>query len=328
MSWERRVRAASSEREFGEIFAKDYYRAESYAVDGSRSGGADGRAAHRSFRLATAQAGILPVGRFSGYAVGVRRTWTHIRQDLSNFYLVWFPIDGSLSVTQDEAHGEIVSKGQMVITCADRPFHIKALTEEGKSLCSNIHIVVPKHLMCTHLPEIDRLCGRAYDATSGVPIVVRDMFSTLFREADSVTPHAAANLGSAALETLVNHIRRCSGDESRNNPRQAQLKKLLAYISDNISTQGLTAEQVAKACTISPRYLHYLMKLHDMTFSEFLRDCRLRQAHLWLKDATFDHFAIVDIAYMAGFSSGSHFSQCYRAQYGISPREARRGKGG
>lgn len=315
MSWERIVRAASSEQEFGEIFAKDYYRADSYVLDS--------QAPRRSFQLATVQAGLLPVGRFSGYSVGVRRTWAHIRQGLSNFYLIWFPIDGSLSLTQDDIHGERISRGQMAITCGDRPFHIKALTDGGEARCSNLHIVVPKHLMCTYLPEIDRLCGRAYDATSGVPMVVRDMFATLFREAGSITSPAASNLGSAALETLVGYIRQCSDKELRKSPQQAQLDKLLAYVRENISTQGLTAEQVAKGCNISPRYLHYLMKLHHMTFSEFLRDSRLRQAHSWMQDESFDHFAIVDIAYMAGFTSGSHFSRCYRAQYGLSPREAR-----
>lgn len=315
MSWEKLVRAASSEQEFGEIFAKDYYRADSYALDGG--------APQRSFRLATAQTGMLPVGRFSGYGVGVRRTWSHIRQGLGNFYLVWFPIDGSLSITQDEAHGETVSRGQMAITCADRPFHIKALAAQGQSLCSNIHVMVPKHLMCTHLPEIDRLCGRVYDAASGVPLVVQNIFLTLFREADNIAPQVASELGHAALETLIGHIRRTSRDSFQRDPRQGQLEKLLNHIRDNLATQGLTADRVARGCNISPRYLHYLMTQHHMTFSEFLRDCRLRQARIWLEDADYDHFAIVDIAYMAGFTSGSHFSQCYRDNYGVSPRETR-----
>lgn len=313
---ERVDQAATNEQDFGEIFARDYYRADSYAVDRAVS--------KRSFHLAKAQAGLVPVARFSGYALGVRRTWKHIRQGPSNLYVIWFPLEGSVSVTQDEAHGEVVSNQQMVITCGDRPFHIKALTDQGQSRCSQIHVLVPKHLMRTHLPEIDRLCGKPYAAESGEAIVVRELFSTLIREAQTMDERSAAKLGSAALETLIGYIRSCSGTELDKGPQHAQLERILSFVRQHISTQGLTVDHVAKGCNMSRRYVHYLMKHHNKSFSQFLWECRLEQADQWLSDRTFAHFNIVDIAYMAGFRSASHFSQAYRTRYGVSPKEARK----
>ena len=103
-----------------------------------------------------------------------------------------------------------------------------------------------------------------------------------------------------------------------------RLSRILTFIRKNVSVAGLTVDDVAKGCNVSRRYVHYLMKSHDQTFSEFLWNCRLEQAHDWLTSAEFANFNIVDIAYMAGFRSASHFSQAYRSRYGQPPKEVRK----
>lgn len=315
-TWEDSARAASSEKEFGEIFAPDYYGAESFAIS------SDARQPY--FRLAKSEASPVPVGRFSGYAVGVRRTWKDIRQGPSNIYIVWFPLEGSISITQDEASGQDIRPGQMAITCGDRPFHIKAMAEEGETHCSNTHLVVPKHLMHTCLPEVDRLCGKPFAADAGEAAIARGVFESLFDESSKIPLHASSKLAHAALQVLADYVRDCSKDRLKRDPRHAQLERLLLFVRQHISQQGLSVEQVAKGCNISRRYVHYLMKMHGMSFGEFLKECRLEQAHHWLTREGFESLNIVDIAYKAGFNNASYFSQAYRARYGVSPSEARR----
>lgn len=312
---DRMKREARSAEEFGEIFADNYYHAESYCVGPQQS---DAR-----FELATMQSGILPVARFSGYSLGVRRTWRHIRQSPSKLYVVWFPLEGSLSVTQDQANDVVAAADDVVVTYGDRPFHIKAIADEANRRCSQLHVLVPSHVMHTHLPEIDRLCGRIFRSDSGAARIARELFSSLLKEAAETDPQTAEHLGIAGLHTLTQVLRQQSGC-AQAAEHDARLEKILTFIRKNVSVAGLTVDDVARGCNVSRRYVHYLMKSHEQTFSEFLWNCRLEQAHDWLTSPEFANFNIVDIAYMAGFRSASHFSQAYRSRYGHPPKEVRK----
>lgn len=309
-------REARSAEEFGEIFANYYYHADSYCVGPQ---GGDTR-----FELATATSGLVPVARFSGYSLGVRRSWKHIRQSPSKLYVIWFPLEGSLSVTQDQANDVVASAGNVVVTFGDRPFHIKAMATDPERRCAQLHVLVPSHVMHSHLPEIDRLCGRVFKADCGGAVVARELFSALFREAGDTDSLTAEKLGMAGLEAIANVLRQQAGGEVQGAEQDARLERILTFIRKNVSVPGLTVEDVARGCNVSRRYIHYLMKHHDKTFSEFLWNCRLEQAHDWLTSAEFANFNIVDIAYMAGFRSASHFSQAYRARYGRPPKEVRK----
>lgn len=309
-------RAAQSAEEFGEVFANYYYRADSYGID--QNGPAT------TYELATFQAGIIPVGKFTGFSMGVRRGWKQIRQSPSPVYVIWFPLLGSLSVTQDHARDVHVGVNEMVVTFGDRPFHIKALSERQDHRCAQMHVLVPSHVMHTCLPEIDHLCGKPFQATQGAAAVARDLFASLFREAEAVDQRTAEQMCIAGLQALANVIRPESDCTLGLSSKDARLEMVLTFIRKNVSIAGLTVDDVVKGCNISRRYVHYLMKSYNQTFSEFLWQCRLEQAHLWLTSAEFANFNIVDIAYMAGFRSPSHFSQTYRAKYGCSPKEARK----
>jgi AraC-like DNA-binding protein len=307
---------AHSVEEFGRIFAREYYRADSYVVEG---GGQDAR-----FQLVTAQAGIVPVCHFSGYSLGVRRGWKHIRQWPSKLYVIWFPLEGSISVTQDLASEMVAGTGDMVVTCGDRPFHIRAVGGEAENRCSQLHVLVPSHLMHSHLPEIDQLCGKVFHARSGGAKVARELFAALFREATEMDDRSAERLGIAGLEAIAQVVRNQAGSTPGHSEKDVRLDRILSFIRKNIATQGLAVDDVARGCNVSRRYIHYLMKDHNCTFSQFLWDCRLEQAHEWLTSAAFAHVNIVDIAYMVGFRSASHFSQAYRGKYDCSPKQARK----
>ena len=299
----------------GRPFAWDYHDAESYDVS---SGPSEARS-----QLTTVQAGLVHICRFSGYSLGVRRSWEKIRSGGSNFYVIWFPIEGNISITQDQSHDVLVTPGEMVISCEDRPFHIKATAREHELRCIQIHILVPSHLMHDYVPDIDRLCGQPLCAESGVGSVVRDLFIALFREAAEICDENAETLSIVGLQTIAAMARDHAGDVPNRSERQTQFERVLAFIRKNVSTQGLTVDDVARGCHVSRRHVHYLMKEHDQTFSQFLWACRLDQAREWLILPSFGHFNIVDIGYLAGFRSASHFSQAFQKHFGCSPKKMR-----
>jgi AraC-like DNA-binding protein len=309
------LQQARSIEEFRSLVDSGFYQSDAYLL------GVD---ATPDFRIVSTTAGLMPVSRFSGAEVGVRREWRHIRARSSELYVIWFPIRGSVTITQDTAHEAVIAAGEFSITCGDRPFHARA-NADGDETCSQLHILVPSHLIRSHLPNVDRLCGHPFSAGRGPAKIARELFRELVEE-QGVSPSAASQLGLGALEAIADSVRQEATDDLLQvNAKTAHLERVLRYIDQHIAMQGLTADTVAHACKLSRRYLHYLMRHHNTTFGEYLWETRLNQANRWLTDPEFRHFNIGDIAYMCGFRSASHFSNCYRTRFGRTPKDARPG---
>ena len=55
-----------------------------------------------------------------------------------------------------------------------------------------------------------------------------------------------------------------------------------------------------------------------MSPNEYLRLIRLKKAAQLLKDG---RYGIVEISYMVGFNSPSNFSNCFKKQFGVLPKD-------
>lgn len=309
----------SSERarnvnEFDPIISARYYSGSTYTPAGVRT---------ESFFLSSLMSGVISIANYAGGGLGMRRTWAHIRKSTSEIYVLWFPVRGQLFVSQDSHVETRCLPGEFVITCGDRPSHARADPGEDGS-CEQIHVIVPSHLLRSRMPTIDRYCARVFSAKSSDVQIGLQVYSSLFKHGDATSDEGMASFVTASLDAICGEVRRNTAsvplqiDTKANN-----LQRVLRFINQHLASQGLTAARVAEACNMSRRYLHYLLKHSGLTFREYLWEARLDQARKWLHDPEFDHFHIVDIAYMAGFRSASHFSSAFKARFGCAPRVER-----
>ena len=74
---------------------------------------------------------------------------------------------------------------------------------------------------------------------------------------------------------------------------------------------------------ISPRYLCYILKKSELSFSNLLWERRMNTAYDWLKDGKMQHYSISEIAYLVGFKSSAHFSRMFKLRFSVAPREFR-----
>jgi AraC-like DNA-binding protein len=102
-----------------------------------------------------------------------------------------------------------------------------------------------------------------------------------------------------------------------------RLRSVKNYIDAHLSDANLSLARIAKENGISLRYLHQLFRSMDMSASEWLRLRRLRRCYDLLTSPRHAGQSITDIAYSMGFSSSSHFSNLFRAQYGLRPSDVR-----
>ncbi|KAF1051462.1 MAG: Regulatory protein PchR [Stenotrophomonas maltophilia] len=128
---------------------------------------------------------------------------------------------------------------------------------------------------------------------------------------------------SAALEYLAWHLKSCAPpDREQSIPRREQRQliaareRLLADLSE-----APTIEQLARETGLNQLKLKRGFKaLFDSSIYALFQRERMARARQLLQ-----RHGVTETASMLGYSNISHFSAAFRKQYGVLPREARRG---
>jgi len=105
--------------------------------------------------------------------------------------------------------------------------------------------------------------------------------------------------------------------------RAARLHGIKSHIVQHLTDASLSAESVALAHGISPRYVRMLFERDGTSFSEFVLGQRLQRAHRLVLDPRFAAHTISGIAFDCGFSDLSYFNRTFRRRYGASPSDIR-----
>jgi len=99
------------------------------------------------------------------------------------------------------------------------------------------------------------------------------------------------------------------------------LKKTVTIMKNNLAAYP-TGEELAKVAGMSPaRYLLAFRKHYSTTPYEYLKEMRLNQALLLLKNSD---YGIATIAEKVGYHNSGHFARLFKNAYGLGPREYRK----
>jgi transcriptional regulator GlxA family with amidase domain len=132
---------------------------------------------------------------------------------------------------------------------------------------------------------------------------------------------AQALLAHFGLERLRAHDERQRVPvAARTGLASAKLTEAVSLMEANLG-EPLPTEEIAQLVGVSRRQLERLFKQHlDELPSRYYAELRLARARRLLQQTS---QSILQIGLGCGFSSGSHFSNAYRARFGRTPREER-----
>ncbi len=95
---------------------------------------------------------------------------------------------------------------------------------------------------------------------------------------------------------------------------------ILQYIQEHFC-EPITVTDVANALNYSPKYFSRLfVNEFGIPFNEYIKNLRLNYAYHLIK---YSQLPISEICSSTGFSTPSHFSKCFKEQYGIAPSHLR-----
>lgn len=97
------------------------------------------------------------------------------------------------------------------------------------------------------------------------------------------------------------------------------MEKVMKVINDNLAEPTLDVEMLARSVGLSRVHLYRKLKaLTNLSTRDFIRNIRIQQAAKLLQDK---RMSISDIAYSVGFNNLAHFSNSFKEQFGVSPKE-------
>jgi AraC-like DNA-binding protein len=147
-------------------------------------------------------------------------------------------------------------------------------------------------------------------------------------------PQGEYELSPAATQVMTDHVSDlvslivgASGDAaaiaSGRGLAAARLGAAKTHIRERVGWLELSAETVAGEQGISPRYLRQLFEAEGQSFSGYVLEQRLSQAHAMLASPRFAASAISQIAFDVGFGDLSYFNRVFRRRYDRTPRDVR-----
>lgn len=109
------------------------------------------------------------------------------------------------------------------------------------------------------------------------------------------------------------------GGSARENEDEKFIKKVMNIIEANISNPDFSVEVLSAEIGMSSTHLYRKLKsLTHYTGKDIIRKYRIKKASLLLKNKEGN---ISEIMYDVGFSSLSYFAKCFKAEFGVSPKE-------
>jgi AraC-like DNA-binding protein len=163
------------------------------------------------------------------------------------------------------------------------------------------------------------------DLRRGLGRIAVELCATLAVEGADLDPKSRTQFGEHFMDILALAM---SGDPGRQpaadiSVRRARLRSVKNYIDAHLSDPRLSLSKIAEKNGISLRYLHLLFRPTDMSVSEWVRMRRLQRCYDLLTSPLHRTQSVTEIAYAMGFSSSSHFSNLFRAHFGLRPSDVR-----
>ncbi|WP_288359608.1 hybrid sensor histidine kinase/response regulator transcription factor [uncultured Bacteroides sp.] len=186
------------------------------------------------------------------------------------------------------------------------------LVRKLKSNGNTSHI--PVVLLTSRTEHADRIQGldKGADAYLTKPFVVEELATMISSLITNRMLLKGKFSGAQDQEDKVKSVEMKSSDE-------ILMERVMKVVNSHLDNSELNVEMLAEQVGLSRVQLHRRLKeLTGIPASEFIRNIRLKQAAILLRDKKMN---ISQVAYAVGFTNHTHFSTAFKKFYGVSPTD-------
>lgn len=239
--------------------------------------------------------------------------------DMLDFIVRQFPSEYSVLAAQNGKEAlEIIGRNPLVHTnCVVSDVMMPQM--DGLELCRALKdnprtSDIPVILLTARSDGDSRMSGLEYgaDAYLSKPFSVRELLSVIsnvIRNRQRLREKYSLSVGSMQL--------------TNDSPDAILLSKIDSYIKNHLMDESLGVETLSAEACMSTSGLYKKMKsLVGMGPGDYILLVRLRTSAELLQDTA---IPISEVAFKTGFRSTSYFSSCFKARFGVTPKDYRAG---
>ncbi len=191
---------------------------------------------------------------------------------------------------------------------------------------TSLHVKISRDVAKSIAPAIENKYLQIVSTANPSLRIFISYLQALLSSSESV-PASLLALADNQLREILAHMLDPASDLARAAPyggvKAARLRTILQDIEHNLTDSDLSAASVGQRLGLSGRYVQQLFEGAGLSFSTYVCELRLDRARRLLGDAGHDHLRIADICAMAGFNDLSYFNRCYKARFGLTPKDTR-----
>ncbi|MFG2347824.1 AraC family transcriptional regulator [Streptomyces phaeochromogenes] len=268
-------------------------------------------------RLEWQRSKVYGLAQCAGGEEVVVRDTRHIRSDPRGTYELLVPLAGTAWVEQGASSGEI-GPGTMVLCDIDRPLTFA----HGDDLVG-LSFLMPGQNVAGRSP-VAAEGPHMLSGAGGLGRVVRQLTTTLHEEREQLS-ESTFDIACDRLLDLVCLAAEGGIDSAPTGQRATVEAAIRSYIREHACDRDLDVVGVARALGWSARYVQQVLQAANTTSRDLIRRERLNVARARLAGASWATYSIAEIAHSCGFGSHATFATAFRSEFGMTPREARRG---
>lgn len=251
------------------------------------------------------------------------RTERLVRQSKQNVFFVGFMLRGLAVLKQDE-HSAVLERGDIAVLDCTRTYSI-----EIPHAFDALWVAVPRHRLEARMRSPRSSMARRIDGSNGIGHLASNLLIAALEEAPRITEAEANRISNHLLDLIalcLDH-ENLEGPEQRTTfHQQSLLRRIQHFVEENLDDEELSIPLIARAHSISVRYLRKLFEREGTSIARWIRIRRLERCRSDLEDARFNERSVSSIAFAHGFQNIASFNRAFRARFGIPPNAMRSGQ--
>ena len=271
--------------------------------------------------LSMGQLGPIQFARMSTNRTQIQRTRRHIAASSPRMYAFLLQAKGS-SVLSQYGHDAHLAEGDFALCDSATP-HIFTVEDESRVVLLRVEAGMLKR----YLPTPDQFCGLHLCSETGLTSAMSAMVDQLSTRLEAgftsiYDERFAANvLEMLAMSYLLGF--ETQGDVSA--IMRGRHAEVVRHIESNLRDPNLTPASIAAGLRISPRYLRTIFASSGEKVSNYVIRRRLEECAKQIRDPSWAGHSLTEIAFAWGVNSAAHFTRTFHEQFGMPPRDYRRG---